>query len=96
MAAAEVKPAYVPDPERDYMHGDSDELTMLRRLVELYQAGAIIEYHDFGKGRMNERCHVGFRYDAMSDDDYFECQELERRLQVEENANWRGDHTKLG
>lgn len=76
-------------------HADSDEITMLRRLVQLYQAGAVIEYHEFKPGKV-DRCHVGFRYDAMSDDDYFETQELERRLKIEENANWRGDRAKLG
>ncbi|UTC29726.1 hypothetical protein BAJUN_00960 [Bajunvirus bajun] len=86
----DVTPAYVPDPEMDHIHGDSDEITMLRRLVELYQAGAVIEYHDMPDEKA-KRFHVGFRYNCMSDDDYFESQELERRLGVKDNANHRGD-----
>lgn len=78
----------------DGIHTNSDEITMLRRLVALYQAGAVIEYHQFKPNEKTRRCHVGFRYDAMSDDDYFETQELERRLGVEDNANWRGDAGK--
>lgn len=78
------------------IHANSDEITMLRRLVALYQSGAVIEYHHLKPNEEARRYHVGFRYDAMSDDDYFETQELEERLKVEENANWRGDRAKLG
>lgn len=85
---------YKPDEHEDTIHANSDEITMLRRLVALYQAGAVIEYHHINPNEKAKRFHVGFRYDAMSDDDYFETQELERRLGVEENSNWRGDAKK--
>lgn len=67
------------------------ELAAYKRMVELYQAGAVIEYHDITEKLRDKRFHVGFRYDCMSDDDYFELMALERHFGVEENSNWRGD-----
>jgi hypothetical protein len=77
------------------------ELAAYKRMVELYQAGAVIEYHDMPQARSNkikrERFHVGFRYDCMSDDDYFELRALESHFAIKENPNWRGDPgTRMG
>jgi hypothetical protein len=75
----------------DYNLADIDELTAYKRIVELYQAGAVIEYHDITADKQDQRFHVGFRYDCMSDDDYFELKALEKRFGIEGNPNWRGD-----
>lgn len=70
------------------------ELAAYKRMVELYQAGAIIEYHEWPGQKKLKRFHTGFRYDAMSDDDYFELRALERHFGITENPNWRGDAKK--
>lgn len=69
------------------------ELGAYKRMVELYQAGAVIEYHEMpkGKGVKLKPFHIGFRYDCMSDDDYFELRAIERHFNIKENPNWRGD-----
>ena len=80
--------------EDDYGIGKMTELDAYKRMVELYQNGAVIEYHDIGKKKL-ERFHVGFRYDAMSDDDYFELRAIERFFKIKENSNLRGDIMKM-
>lgn len=67
------------------------ELGAYKRMVELYQVGAIAEYHEWPGKKKPKRFHVGFRYDCMSDDDYFELRALERHFSIEENPNFRGD-----
>lgn len=65
----------------------------LSRMIELYQKGAVIEYHRFDNEEP-KRFHVGFRYDCMSDDEYFELRDLERKYKIKEDANLRGDPSK--
>lgn len=79
--------------EDDQVYGITamGELGAYKRMVELYQAGAVVEYHEWPGKKKLKRFHVGFRYDCMSDDDYFELRALERHFAVEENPNWRGD-----
>jgi hypothetical protein len=60
------------------------------RMVELYQQGAVIEYHKIDTKKA-KRFHVGFRYDCMNDDDYFELRSLEKKYGIKESANLRGD-----
>lgn len=50
----------------------------LRRMVELYNNGKL--YEDVTVREKTTRLHVGFRYDLMSDDDYFELVELEESM----------------
>jgi hypothetical protein len=70
------------------------EIAAYKRMVELYQCGATMELHEMPQrkgGVKTERFHTGFRYDCMSDDDYFELRALERHFGIEPNPNWRGD-----
>jgi hypothetical protein len=48
-------------------------LADFKRMVKLYPLGAVMElFHD------GSPAHVGFRYDCMSDDDYFELRQRRR------------------
>lgn len=79
------------DNEDSYGLLNMSELDLYKRLVQLYQQGAVIEYHDMPGEKKPKRFHVGFRYDCMSDDDYFESRAIEKFLGIEEQPNWRGD-----
>jgi hypothetical protein len=77
--------------EDSYGLADKEPVQLYKRMVELYQAGAIIEYHDWPGQKQPKSFHTGFRYDCMSDDDYFELQALEKHFGIKAQPNWRGD-----